>query len=80
MTLLEEAKKIRPVTKLMKMKVGTEDVELILAYLDGKISLVQLKKAKGIAAYGGAYYAYVVRGLLYGLDREIIKISKVGKK
>lgn len=73
-TLLEKAKRVSG-RKRDEVGITQEDVPLCLAYLQKKISIRQVLKAKGISSNGG-FYPYMVRVLRFALGNESIKITE----
>jgi len=81
MTLLEEAKKIREEMFRKYHNVYTsEDVELLMAYIRGEISSVQIGRVKGYKTTNkwnaSSLYCYFWGVLKYGLANNLIEIKE----
>lgn len=70
MNLLEEAKKISPIM--------AEDEELVIAFLFGQISLVQLESVKKKKGTGG--YSYIVSVVKQMIREGKLQLNKEGDK
>lgn len=73
MSLLEKAKSSIPKRKTKEFNFTQEDYDLVYAWIEGEILLIQLQKAKGYK-YTNETYCYIALVL-----RDILS-SKNGKK
>ena len=75
-TLLEKAKSIKS-NKINYRLFTDQDIDLVLAWLDGHINTTQMCKARKLNRLTGNYLYYCASVLKYAHQLRKIKISKL---
>ena len=80
-TLLEKAK-TKKRKRRAKLIPTRQDVDLALAYLEGKVNLSQVAHAKSWYkdSERGRVYVYVAMALQYAIEQGLIKIERTNDK